>query len=93
MMKLMMFLLVALLLAGCGDKKIDTSTDEAMKQSLQEVSNSLSEAKQVGFEDAVEVVILSGIGNFFTTAANPDGVERCFKGKQHCDFVQPSNLQ
>ncbi|NQZ57867.1 MAG: hypothetical protein HRT88_10445 [Lentisphaeraceae bacterium] len=81
MKKLMMSLLVLLLMAGGGDKKIDASTDEAMTQSIEEIKESLSGEKKKEFSEAVKLVALSGIGNLFAAAMNPDGVQDKLKEK------------
>ena len=36
----------SLLLAGCGDPKLDGSSEEAMKKSVQKISESLSSEKK-----------------------------------------------
>lgn len=61
MKKMIISALAVLLLAGCNDPKIDATTEDTLKSSLQEVRNSLDEADKPRFDKAVEVVALSNI--------------------------------
>ncbi|WP_207678890.1 DUF6694 family lipoprotein [Desulfonema magnum] len=54
--------LTALLLIGCSEAKIDTSTDESMKASIEKVRKSLPEDKRGTFDGNVLKVEL----NFLT---------------------------
>jgi hypothetical protein len=51
---------IALTLTACS-KKIDASTDEAMKSSVEEIKNSLSDEKKEKFTSALQLVMLSDI--------------------------------
>lgn len=51
--------IITLGLTGCGDPKIDTSSNETMKASIQKVKDSLPAEKQKEFEDALKTVIYS----------------------------------
>lgn len=69
------------LVTGRGEKKIDSSSDEKFKESIEAVKNSLSTERKKQFEEAVQVVAFSEIGNIFEAAANPDGMQRQIKDK------------
>jgi len=69
------------LVAGCGDKKVDSSTDESLKSSLEAVKSSLSDEKKKEFEDAIQALVFSEISNIFEAAANPDGMQQKIKDK------------
>lgn len=81
MKKIITMAILLILVTGCGDKKVDSSTDEKFKSSIESVKNSLTEDKRKEFEDAVQVIAFSEIGNLFEAAADPDGVQRKIKNK------------
>jgi len=81
MKKLIAMLILVTLVAGCGDKKVDSSTDETLKSSIEAVKSSLNEEKKKEFEDAIQALAFSEIGNIFEAAANPDGMQRKIKDK------------
>lgn len=83
MNKLIAIVVLAVLVTGCGDKKVDSSTDEKFKTSMQSVKNSLTDEKKKEFEGAVQVMAFSEIGNIFEAAANPEGIQRKIKDKLH----------
>ena len=56
-MKFIFIPLLALLFLGCGDPKIDASTDETMKSSVYEIRRSLPEDQKDKFYDALQTVI------------------------------------
>ncbi|MCH4885539.1 DUF6694 family lipoprotein [Pseudomonas sp. TMW22080] len=60
----------SLLLAGCGDPKLDGSSEEAMKKSVQKISESLSSEKKAQFESGLELVIISNVD--FKSVLNGD---------------------
>lgn len=47
--------------AGCSDPKIDVSSDEAMKVSVEKVRQSLPESKQKKFDEAMQVLAFNQI--------------------------------
>lgn len=61
MKKLILPALAVMMLAGCNEPEIDTTTEETMKSSIQEVRNSLDDADKPRFDKAIEVVALSNI--------------------------------
>ena len=81
MKKLITITVLAILVIGCGEKKVDSSTDEKFKSSIDNVKSSLTEEKKKEFENAVKVMAFSEIGNIFEAAANPDGMQRKVKDK------------
>ena len=81
MKKLIAMLILVTLVAGCGDKKVDSSTDETLKSSIEAVKSSLNEEKKKEFEDAIQALAFSEIGNILEAAANPDGMQRKIKDK------------
>lgn len=54
-------LTITLLLIGCATPRIDTSSDEKMKDSIQKVKESLPIEKQKEFEEALQFIIFSQI--------------------------------
>lgn len=65
-------LTIAFLLIGCGTPRIDTSSDEKMKSSIEEVKNSLSLEKQKEFDEALKFIVFSQINlkNLLTMQPN-----------------------
>lgn len=55
------FLALGLLLAGCGSPKIDSSSDESFRESVQEVRDSLSDEERREFDDALRVLTMSRV--------------------------------
>lgn len=52
---------LALLLSGCDKPKVDTSTDETMKTSLQKVKESLPEDKRQEFSEATSTIMMNSV--------------------------------
>jgi hypothetical protein len=61
MRKVVVLVVAALMLSGCGEPKLDGSSEDAMKTSLQKVSESLSADKRAQFESDLKLVLLSGL--------------------------------
>lgn len=53
--------IAVVILAGCSDPKIDASSDESMKTSVEKVKGALSESKQKEFDEALQVLAFSQI--------------------------------
>lgn len=68
MKKLIAMLALAVLVMGCGDKKVDGSTDDKLKTSLEAIKGSLADQKKKEFEEAFQVLAFSEIGNIFEVA-------------------------
>ena len=83
MKKLIAMVILTTLIVGCGDEKVDTSTDEKFKTSIEAMKRSLSDEKKKEFEEAIQAMAFSEIGNIFEAAANPDGMQRKIKDKLH----------
>ncbi|MEM5511462.1 DUF6694 family lipoprotein [Pseudoalteromonas sp. AS84] len=83
------------LLVGCGEKKVDSTTDESLKTSITSIKESLTEEKKVEFEKAVKVLAFSDVGNIFKAAANADGIKSKMKeklnGKTADQIISESN--
>jgi hypothetical protein len=62
------------LLAGCGQPKVDTSSDEKMKQSLAEVRESLPENRRAEFDAALQTLVLNQVdfSALFATGETPE---------------------
>lgn len=69
----------ALFLAGCGTRTIDTSSDENMKKSIDTVKSHLDATQRKEFEEALEAILATGVGNIFSMAADPDSLARKMK--------------
>ncbi len=72
---LFVFLIVLTILAGCSDPKIDASSDESMKTSVEKVRKSLPASKQKEFDEAMQVLAFSQIDmkDIFTQGATEAG--------------------
>ena len=64
MKKTVILIAMMVIIAGCKDKKIDSSSDENLKKSTEAVKKSLSSEKRQEFEEAIEAIAMSEIGNF-----------------------------
>lgn len=73
-MKKCFFALAAALLFGCGQPTVDTSTDETMKESLQEVREALPESKRAELDSALQTIAMSQLdfSEVFATGKAPD---------------------
>ncbi|MEI8664950.1 hypothetical protein P4S81_08550 [Pseudoalteromonas sp. B28] len=69
------------LLIGCGEKKIDSTTDDSLKASITSIKESLTENKKVEFEKAVKILAFSDVENIFQVTSNPDGIKNKMKEK------------
>ena len=68
---LLLLLPITLLLAGCGKPKVDTSTDQRMRESLEKVRASLPEARRSEFDESLKTLALAkvdGLGDLFALA-------------------------
>lgn len=61
MKKIWLTLAVVFVLSGCEQPKIDTSSEESMKSSIQKVRDSLPEDKRASYDDAIKVVAFSNL--------------------------------
>ncbi len=61
-LKCSVFVVTALvLLGGCGGPTIDASSDEALKQSIENVRQALSDSERAKFDEAISILALSQI--------------------------------
>lgn len=69
--KILGLAIVVVLIAGCSDPKIDASSDESMKTSVQKVRKSLPESKRSDFDEAMKVLAFRNIDmkDLFTQGA------------------------
>lgn len=72
-----------LILAGCGDPKVDASTDEKMKESIAKVKAALPEAKRAEFEEALKTLAFADIKGLadLAKAGQTGGLERGIKDR------------
>lgn len=61
MKKIMAGLLLAVLLAGCSDPRLDASNEQAFEASLEQVIAKLDESQRRVFTEALMMVMLAGI--------------------------------
>lgn len=83
MNKIVILLMVMVLIAGCGEKKVDSTTDEAFTKSMAAIKESLSGERKRAFEESVQAIVISEIGNIFEAVGNPDGMQSSIKDKLH----------
>lgn len=83
MKKIVILIAMLVIIAGCKDKRIDSSSDENLRKSIEAVKKPLSSEKRKEFEEAIQAVSMSEIGNIFGIAANPEGMKRRIKDKLH----------
>lgn len=85
MKKLILMVFLMILVTGCVDNKIDSSTDEKFESSINTMKNSLSDEKKKKFETAIHAIADAEFynTNVFETASNLGGVERKIKDKLH----------
>lgn len=92
-----MLLLIMAVLPGCTESKLDTSTDETLKSSMEVMRNSLSPEKKAEFESAVQTITYSGLGKAIgNTAGNPAGFKTSlleeFNGKTANQIISQADL-
>lgn len=85
--------ILVLLLSGCGENKIDSSTNETLKSSIEEVKSPLSDEKKKEFEEAIQLLVFSGVTNIFELAsADTNALQRKFRdsinGKTADEIIQ-----
>ncbi|CAN0464009.1 unnamed protein product, partial [Phaeothamnion confervicola] len=56
---IILLVLAITLLSGCGESKIDASSNDRMKVSVQQIQKSLPQADQKKFENAARIVSLN----------------------------------
>lgn len=65
-------LLAALWLHGCGEPRIDSTTNEKFKESVANIRESLPEDKRKEFEGAMVGLAMNGLGDLFSSAISSD---------------------
>jgi hypothetical protein len=66
---------LSFLLTACGSKRIDTSNDERMKKSIEEVRGSVSAADRAKFDESLTAITTSKINPADIFSGNTAGVE------------------
>ncbi|UCD32168.1 MAG: hypothetical protein JSV38_15665 [Desulfobacterales bacterium] len=79
MRKAIIFSVIILLIISCGEKRIDSSTDERLQKSLDSIRESLSEDKKVEFEEAIKAITISAMDSVFESDASPEDMAREIK--------------
>lgn len=77
-----MLIAVGFLIVGCGDKTIDTSSEESMKKSIADAKEGLTVEKKEEFEKAIGIITFSGVTNIMDLA-DTDRLVRNAKDKLH----------
>lgn len=78
--------MVVLTLSGCGEKTIDTSDDESLKDSVSDIRSSLSEDKLKKFDEAIKIVMFKDLDlKNFMLGANVGGALELSKAKSNLD--------
>ncbi|WP_312960102.1 DUF6694 family lipoprotein [Stutzerimonas nitrititolerans] len=77
-MKLRLWIMCAsaAILTGCGEPKLDGSSEQALQQSVEKVSSKLEPGKQSEFKEALQVIAFSkmDLGALMKGEQTPDGV-------------------
>jgi hypothetical protein len=76
-------LLLSLALTGCGDPKINTSSDKTMQDSIKAVRASLPEDKQSEFDQAIQILMFADVQGLSDLGklANTDAIASNFKNR------------
>ncbi|MEK8080704.1 DUF6694 family lipoprotein [Pseudomonas sp. XK-1] len=74
--KAILVAVTAILLTGCGDPRLDGTSEEAMKSSVAKISAKLDETKKASFEEALQVVAFSkmDIGSVLSGKKTAEGM-------------------
>ena len=78
MKKLIIILISLTLLTACGEKKLDGSSPESLKNSVQEISKSLSGEEQKAFQQAIVKI---SIATAFETKGDEAKIQEAIKNK------------
>lgn len=72
-----------LFLGGCGDPKVDASTDEKLKESIAKVKDSLSDGQRSEFEEALKTLAFADVNGLADLAklGQTGGLERGIKDR------------
>lgn len=62
----------SIVLSGCMEKKVEGTSEEAIKKSISEVRDSLEASRQLQFDEAVKAIIFSDIKSFADLAKVKD---------------------
>jgi hypothetical protein len=90
-------LMIAILFipAACGCPKIDTSSDEALKASIQKVRESLSEDRRTIFDEALQIIAFNDLNSKPSFLTGPCAINlteprirRVIQGKTGEEIIQ-----
>lgn len=97
MNRLLSIAALALLLSGCGEARLDGSSEEAFKESLEKISKGLEESKREQFKTAISEVLFSGIDlkTIMSGEVTPEGraeaVRKELAGKNADEVIAEAN--
>ena len=60
-MRTLKIIVLALILAACGEPKIDASTEESMKSSMEQIKARMTTEERAEFEKAAQVVLMTEV--------------------------------
>ncbi len=81
---------ISIFLIGC-EKKIDTTSDESSKASIQKIKESLNTEKQKEFEDALKIIAYSKF-NFTENKSMKEDIKTALKGKTADQVISEANI-
>lgn len=67
-------------ITGCGTDEIDGTSDESLRESIEDVKNSLPQEKRQEFEKAITTIAFDGVP-LLQIAADTDGAKRRMKDR------------
>lgn len=89
MKKLLVVAALSLFLVGCGEPKIDASSDAAMKESIAAVQKDLSDSDKVKFNKSIMRIIAQVGFDFKTTEEEKDKALRAkLDGKTAKEIIE-----
>ncbi|MFD2177802.1 DUF6694 family lipoprotein [Veronia pacifica] len=71
-LKTLAFGAMVTLLTACGEPTLDTSSDKAMKASIQEIMTQLSQEEKTKFKNSIKQIYVVGTMSSFGTGESPE---------------------
>lgn len=100
-MKKYLLLSISLIILGCSEPKIDASSEESLKSSVEKVKNSLSEKDQKEFEESLMFLAMQNLdlSDIFQSGVDPDAfaenylnrIKNELDGKSASDIITKAN--